>query len=868
MKRLLLVLFALLMAIGAFAANPPYTAFIGTNGILIRSNVGIGKILVDGGGITNGSSPVFVTTNLFVVNNTYTSNLFTTNIFVNQTLVTSNVFTTNLTVQSITVFQTLFAISNIFVSNIYVTNIVVNNINVNSNLFVTNAFFSGITTNSGTISSRVLILPTTAGLGWFNGTNQWYSTNLTANVAVLLTNLVEGADYYLQVSNPASFAVTFTSIGADSWIEHPYVAGTAVTNGITLFKFQRWGTKTNAFEVKRSLTLTNDDGSITFLTNQDTLVIRAAPGGITFGDLVWTNDNNDITVISTITTNIHFSLDGSMHVGPEITNGVFIDVSDPSLKSINVDRPNANSTLQADDNGFAMAGAVNAAEGGSTRFDVFGIGDTGGGLSTVELALQIANRYVVLLDPTYSVGPTSYLFSSAYGVTNTDTLLSLQNSNTPMFEVNGIGDLKLLKRVAYSWPSAQGAAQTVLTNDGAGNLGWGVVTATGGAGSQIWTNDGKFFYPSGTIVSNTAQIIIATNNGGIEIGSNTATLFQPIITSFGGVLYSAVDTDTGANDLREIVLLSTASGTNTAFGAFKVSQTDGSILDLDWNGGGGNHSYCQPVVDIDGPHLTAVRSNQVVLSFEPRGTFGAMLLLDNFQDSPDAFLIQSNGTAMFKVDPVGDLTRIRRITYSWPSAQGAAATVLTNNGSGVLGWGTVAAVNPLAGTTNILNLSVQAAKLPVTNYPAIDAGWQAWETVYAETNAEGARVNTSASWQFMVPPDYATNTLKLLINYSLSSTNGPNTSNVVFGASILQVRSGTTNNVHTNLFGSIVRGSNNWIAKYDGTNIVTNLVIDLGVNSLLMPRDVGVLKLERFPTEDTYGGAVAVHGLQLEYTRP
>jgi hypothetical protein len=655
MKRLLIILLPLLLAFGAFAANPPYTAFIGTNGIIIRSNVGIGKILVDGGGITNGSSPVFVTTNLFVVNNTYTSNLFTTNIFVNQTLVTSNVFTTNLTVQSITVFQTLFAISNIFVSNIYVTNIVVNNINVNSNLFVTNAFFSGITTNSGTISGRVLILPTTAALGWFDGTNQWYSTNLTANTAVLLTNLQEGADYYLQVSNPASFAVTFTSIGADSWIEHPYVAGTAVTNGITLFKFQRWGTKTNAFEVKRGLTLTNDDGSITFVTNQDTLVIRAAPGGITFADLVWTNDNNDITVISTITTNIHFSLDGSMHVGPEITNGVFIDVSDPSIKSINVDRPNANSTLQADDNGFAMAGAVNAAEGGSTRFDIFGIGDTGGGLSTIDLGLQIASRYVVHFDPTFAVGPTSYIFSSAYGVTNTDTLLSLQNSNTPMFEVNGIGDLKLLKRVAYSWPSAQGAAATVLTNDGAGNLGWGAVSATGGG---------------------------------------------------------------------------------------------------------------------------------------------------------------------------------------------------------------------LSGTTNFMNLSVQAAKLPVTNYPAIDAGWQAWETVYAETNAEGARVNTSAAWQFVVPADYATNTLKLLINYSLSSTNGPNTSNVVFGVSILQVRSGTTNNVHTNLFGSIVRGSNNWIAKYDGTNIVTNLVIDLGVNSLLMPRDVGVLKLERFPTEDTYGGAVAVHGLQLEYTRP
>ena len=82
MKRLLLIIPILLLALGAFAANPPYEAFLGTNGIIIRSNPPNGKILVDGAFITNGGSAVFVTTNLFVVNNTYTSNLFTTNIFV------------------------------------------------------------------------------------------------------------------------------------------------------------------------------------------------------------------------------------------------------------------------------------------------------------------------------------------------------------------------------------------------------------------------------------------------------------------------------------------------------------------------------------------------------------------------------------------------------------------------------------------------------------------------------------------------------------------------------------------------------------------------------------------------------------------
>lgn len=86
------------------------------------------------------------------------------------------------------------------------------------------------------------------------------------------------------------------------------------------------------------------------------------------------------------------------------------------------------------------------------------------------------------MSPTIGLNvPTNYLFNSFYRLTNIHTLFSLQNSNTPMFEVNGIGDLKLLKRIPYSWPSAQGAAQTVLTNDGSGNLGWGAVVVGGPA---------------------------------------------------------------------------------------------------------------------------------------------------------------------------------------------------------------------------------------------------------------------------------------------------------------------------------------------------------------------------------------------------
>lgn len=45
---------------------------------------------------------------------------------------------------------------------------------------------------------------------------------------------------------------------------------------------------------------------------------------------------------------------------------------------------------------------------------------------------------------------------------------------------------------------------------------------------------------------------------------------------------------------------------------------------------------------------------------------------------------------LFQVNSSGDLVRISNIPYSWPSAQGAVSTVLTNNGAGTLSWGTVA----------------------------------------------------------------------------------------------------------------------------------------------------------------------------------
>jgi len=130
---------------------------------------------------------------------------------------------------------------------------------------------------------------------------------------------------------------------------------------------------------------------------------------------------------------------------------------------------------------------------GGTKFTRFSI-QAGGGINpenfnnfTMQGLVDGATYFQV--DPSFTLlTPTNYLFSSSVRITNTDTLMSLQNSNFPVLEVDGVGDLRLIKKVPYLWPSAQGSAGTVLTNNGSGALGWGAVVGNFQPASANLTN--------------------------------------------------------------------------------------------------------------------------------------------------------------------------------------------------------------------------------------------------------------------------------------------------------------------------------------------------------------------------------------------
>ena len=62
-----------------------------------------------------------------------------------------------------------------------------------------------------------------------------------------------------------------------------------------------------------------------------------------------------------------------------------------------------------------------------------------------------------------------------------------------------------------------------------------------------------------------------------------------------------------------------------------------------------------------------------------------------------AALLSAGTSSQFQVNASGDLASIKSVAYSWPSSQGGASTILTNNGSGALTWASGAAPTGTAG---------------------------------------------------------------------------------------------------------------------------------------------------------------------------
>jgi len=141
--------------------------------------------------------------------------------------------------------------------------------------------------------------------------------------------------------------------------------------------------------------------------------------------------------------------------------------------------------------------------------------------------------------------------SSGVGVTN-----SLSVGQSAQFQVNSSGDLAKIANVAYTWPTMQGTANSVLTNNGTGGLSWS------SSASQWTTSGSNIYYSTGnvgigttnpqdklTIAGSTNNLFFRTNSDSVinnGMGLRTSnTGFNLNVDSYSNI---AFHTDTDFNE--------------------------------------------------------------------------------------------------------------------------------------------------------------------------------------------------------------------------------------------------------------------------------------------------------------------------------
>ncbi len=126
-------------------------------------------------------------------------------------------------------------------------------------------------------------------------------------------------------------------------------------------------------------------------------------------------------------------------------------------------------------------------------------------------------------------------------------------------------------------------------------------------------------------------------------------------------------------------------------GLFLVGVFEANAADLEAKLDSKNGTSSFSIKDLDSVEVARINS---VGNIQADGTLsvdgtGNSYLMGNLGigDSSPASLLTVGSGDLFQVNSSGNLVKLNNVTYSWPSTQGAASTVLTNSdGAGTLTW--------------------------------------------------------------------------------------------------------------------------------------------------------------------------------------
>ncbi len=242
-------------------------------------------------------------------------------------------------------------------------------------------------------------------------------------------------------------------------------------------------------------------------TPSNSIIGTAIPAGQNY---VGTNDLKDFVLATNNLERLRISSAGNIGIGTS-TPGTLLDVNG-STRALLYTFP----TLVGDPAPVITARTVPAGQGSSsekTELILFHSNDPANAagadqitLRAPALSFQTFND-VNVLDINNNAGYYERMYINSIGnvgIGTTSPVSKLSVGSSSEFQVNSTGDIIKINNVITSFPSSQGAANTVLTNNGSGTLTW---AASGGGGSS-WSITGN----TGTLASTSAIGSTANNN--------------------------------------------------------------------------------------------------------------------------------------------------------------------------------------------------------------------------------------------------------------------------------------------------------------------------------------------------------------------
>lgn len=306
---------------------------------------------------------------------------------------------------------------------------------------------------------------------------------------------------------------------------------------------------------------------------------------------------------------------------------------------------------------------------------------TGSGTAATSTLSSVARTFIALTT-------TSALFDNVSGLTTLgDVIYGGASGTRTRLAGNTTATKKFLRQTGNGSVSAAPAWDTVTASDvGLGSVentalstwqGTAAINTVGNVGVGTWnaTPVGAAYGGTGTSsAASTGVPRVSTgtwtfNAGILHLASSTSADLRTVLsdeTGSGGAAVFATSPTISAPILSGNTSIGAATGVTVAAATGMLTmtgkKTSGNNENLTW--------------DFE------TLANQVLVD----STTGVTAVW--FNCNVGGVRLYGGAGAEFTVGPTGDITRINNVVTSFPSVQGAAGTVLENNGSGTLTWGT------------------------------------------------------------------------------------------------------------------------------------------------------------------------------------